>query len=217
MQRRSDLGAPTERIASIEAPETHDREETVMARLLGIPIVLVIAIASQRAMALPTAFDLLFDGAEVGGFTVDPSLATPAGLSDVSVSAFDLSVEVGGFGLVSFTLADVTGGSPIRAVFLDAELASLTSAGATGTLPGGGEGFFLDLAPSVPADASMIDLENAGSYNLMLAIPPDFPDRLGSFGIAASGDPGPPIPEPSGALLFAIGIAAVACRRLRRA
>ena len=169
-------------------------------------LIALFSIAGQAASALPASFDLLFDGVDVGGFSVDPDLASPAGQSDVAVVAFELSVDVPGFGLASLTLADVTGGSPIRAVFLDGQIASLTSAGATGTLPGG-EGFFLDFLESVPADPSLIDLLNAGTYNVMIALPPEFPDRLGSFGIAA-------VPEPGTALLLAMGVAVIARSRL---
>jgi hypothetical protein len=183
-------------------------------RRVAIGFVLATVAVAGAARAVSTPFTLLFDGTEVGGFSVDPALASPVGLSDVNLDAFDLSTDVSGFGLVSFTLADVTGGSPLRAVFLDGALASLTSAGATGTLPGG-EGFFLDLAPFVPADASLIDLSMAGQYNLQVALAPEFPDKLGSFGIAPAGEPGPQIPEPGAWMAFGLGIAWIALGRGR--
>jgi hypothetical protein len=185
-----------------------------MARLAASLLALaILTAAAPRALAVATPFELLFDGGDVGGFSVDPALAGAVGESTVAVSAFDLAVEVSGFGLVAFTLADVTGGSPIRAVFLDGQLASLTTAGATGNLPGSGEPFFLDITPFVPADPSLIDLLNAGEYNLQLG-PPDFPDRLGSIGIAAAGE-GPVIPEPTGLTLFGVGLAALRWGRRR--
>jgi hypothetical protein len=182
-----------------------------MARLAASLLALAILTAAPRALAVSTPFELLFDGSDVGGFTVDPALAAALGQSTVDVTAFDLEVDVSGFGLVAFTLADVTGGSPIRGVFLDGQLASLTTAGATGNLPGSGEPFFLDITPFVPADPSLIDLLNAGEYNLQLG-PPDFPDRLGSIGIAAAGTV---IPEPRGLTLFGVGLAVILLTRRR--
>lgn len=177
---------------------------TAVPRLIALSAMLSLAtLWAGSAAAIPMDYDLRFDGALVGGFTLDPDMAAGAGLSDVEVSAFDLSVDVNGYGLVAFDLGDVTGGSPIRGVFLDGQLATLTTAGATGNLPGSGDPFFLDFTPAIPADVTMIDLPNAGAYNLMIPLAPDFPDKLGSYGIGLAAES--PIPEPSATLLFSVG------------
>lgn len=188
------------------------------SRTLTLSIALVLWIAAGAASSLPMDYDLLFDGALAGGFTLDPALATPAGISDVDVTAFALSVNVSGFGAVAFDLTDITANAP-RGRFLDGQLATLTTVGATGTLPDG-SGFVLDLTPFVPANVGLIDLTMAGQYNLTIVdIGGGFPDEIGSFGMALKDDsPTNPVPEPNAALVFAagIGVASFVSRRGQR-
>ena len=164
------------------------------------------AIAASSADAAPMDYELTFDGTMAATFTLDPDLAAAAGISDVDVTAFDFSFDVSGYGLVEFDLGDITVNPP-RGRFLDGELASMTTVGATGLLPDGST-FILDLTDFIPADASMIDLSMAGAHNLtIIDIGGGFPDEIGSFGIVPIDDgPGDPIPEPGAALLFAVGL-----------
>jgi hypothetical protein len=159
------------------------------------------------ARAIPTDF-VIFRSAsleEIGTFTVDPALAAPLGLSNVSLAALTLSEEIAPFGELTVTLADAPGNS-YRAIFSDGALSSLSGIGG-GTLTGDID-FFLDFTPK--PDPTLIDLDNVGTFAFDAG-------QNGTIGESQFGSIGikPVIPEPSAALVFAAGVLLVARRRAR--
>jgi hypothetical protein len=181
-----------------------------MVRALSALLLLAGLLVSSAASALPADF-ILFRSAsleEIGTFTVDPDLAAPLGLSDVSLAALTLSEEIVPFGVLTVTLADAPGNS-YRAIFSDGVLSSISGIG-SGTLAGDID-FFLDFTPK--PDPTVIDLDAVGTFAFDAGQNGTIGESaFGSIGIKPGGS-GPAIPEPRAALVFAAGVLLAARRR----
>jgi hypothetical protein len=150
---------------------------------------------ANTAQAVPidyTIFDT--DTLEIlGSLTVDPALAAPAGVSNVTLSALTLTETLGVFGSVTFTLADYTGGLAPYAQFEDGIIQSVR---ANTAFDAGGVPVSLDITPEGP-DLSFVGI-------LQVLGDPLGENEIGpvrGIGISLT-----PVPEPMTLSLLAAGL-----------
>jgi hypothetical protein len=120
---------------------------------LAVAGALLLANTSQAVPVDYTIFDT--DTLEtLGSLTVDPALAAPAGVSNVTLSALTLTETLGVFGEVTLTLADYTGGIMPYLQFEDGVIQSLR---ANTAFDAGGVPVSLDITPEGP-DLSFVGI-----------------------------------------------------------
>ena len=161
---------------------------------------------ANTAQAVPidyTIFDT--DTLEtLGSLTVDPDLASPAGSSNVTLSALTLTENLGVFGDVTITLADYTGGTSPYAAFEDGIIQSLS---ANTAFDVGGVLIGLDITPEGP-DLSFVGI-------LQMLGDPLGENEIGpvrGIGISLAS-----VPEPMTLSLLGAGLLGFAVMRRRRA
>jgi hypothetical protein len=170
-------------------------------------VVLGLTLLAARAQAAPIDYVLFNTNTlvDLGLFTIDPTLAAPVGISDVTMTALTFSTSVGALGPLTITLSDFSVAPSFRARFLDGQLASVAGLG-SGSLPGGIL-FFLDFTPFLPADPSLINLNAVGTFAVNAGPSPmEVHNANGSLGLR-------PVPEPGSLLLLAVGAGLAALRR----
>jgi hypothetical protein len=166
-----------------------------MNKRISLAAVAGALLLANSAQAIPvdyTIFDT--DTLEtLGSLTVDPALAAPAGLSNVTLSALTLTETLGVFGSVTFTLADYTGGSMPHAQFEDGVIQALS---ANTAFDAGGVPVSLDITPEGP-DLSFVGI-------LQILADPLGENEIGpirGIGISLT-----PVPEPMTLSLLAAGL-----------
>lgn len=164
---------------------------------------LLVATASQAVPTDYTIFDT--DTLEIlGGLTVDPDLAAPAGSSNVALTALTLTETLGVFGSVTVTLADYTGGTAPYAAFEDGVIQSLS---ANTAFDVGGVLIGVDITPEGP-DLSFVGI-------LQMLADPLGENEIGpirGIGISIAS-----VPEPMTLSLLGAGLLGLGLVRRRRA
>lgn len=173
------------------------------ASLFAVAGALLLVNTSQAIPVEYTIFDT--DTLEtLGSLTVDPALAAPAGLSNVTLSALTLTETLGVFGSVTLTLADYTGGIMPLARFEDGVIQSLS---ANTAFNAGGVPVSLDITPEGP-ELSFVGI-------LQILGDPLGENEIGP--IRGIGIEPTSVPEPMMLSLFAAGMLGLGLLRRRRA
>jgi hypothetical protein len=170
---------------------------------------LLFILTSSPVAALPIDY-VLFDTDtlfELGGFTVDPALASPVGSSSVEVSAFSITETVGNYGSLTATLAERINVSGPFARFVNGQISSFSS-NTQYELPGN-----IAVNVDIVALNAPTDLNFVAVFQMFAATLPGLTDMevAPSRGIGIK-----PVPEPSIMLLMASGAGVAALIRRRR-
>jgi len=172
---------------------------------------LLVSLARSPALAAPIDY-VIFDKdtlLDLGTFTVDPTLASPNGTSNVEMTAFSITDTIATYGSLTVTLDDLISMSTPHARFVDGQINAISS-NTQYELPGN-IGVNVDIVPQVaPVDVNfvavfqMFAVTLPGLTNMHVG-----PTR--GIGIREAA-----VPEPSTMLLMSVGTGAIAILRRRR-